>query len=629
MSTKSNNYTDSDIQVLTDHQHIRLRPAMYIGNMTPIECIVPSFLNNEFSMSLVTFSPATLKCLGEVVDNSIDEHEQNDNQSTVITIEAHPILGSYTISDNGRGVPIGKHKSGKYTPEVVFGSLRSGRNFTDNKQAGVIGMNGIGSSAVCAVSSEFSVDIHRDGKRYQQTFSEGGSKISKPAITKAPGAESGTTISFQLDDSIFKSITLPEQLVENRAIEIALTNPGLTTTYNNKKYKFKRGFDDIIKTISSEYYKFSSEGVDFYVVFDLNDNIDEAVFTWVNSSLLYDGGLCNTQFLNAFYDATITHLTPQAKKTKSSVTKNDIRQNLLIFGNLKISDPEYDAQSKTRLTGPSMRRDFIKMIQSHWALFSRRNKGWLEEVLERAINRHHNNANLSAIDDHKKNLKRKVPGLIDATSRNRFECQLLVTEGDSAASMITDARDSKTTAALPLRGKINNTYGMTTAQLLKLQKVADLITAIGLVPGKKALRSELNYGKVIVSTDADFDGADIFSLLINMLYQFWPELFDPEYEPFIFRLIAPNVCASKGTKRRHFVTMADFERQKTKYRNWEIEYFKGLGSMSRIDWDMILSGQTDATIPIVDDGDMKDTLKLLFGPSADDRKVWLQGEAND
>lgn len=621
-------YTEKDIQILTDHEHVQKRTAMYLGNMKNTEYTVPMFLDNKFSQSRIQFIPAVLKCVGEVLDNCIDEHVQNDNKNTIISIDAHPVLGTYTISDNGRGVPIGKHASGKYTPEVVFGSLRSGRNFENNKQSGVIGMNGIGSSAVCAVSSEFNVDITRDKKRYRQTFSDGVSKISKPSIVKSSSQKTGTTIRFQLDDNVFEDITLPNQLMENRAIEIALTNPGVTTIYNGTKYKYRKGFDDIIKKISSNYHKFTSGGIEFYVIFDVHEGIDESIFSWVNSSLLFDGGLCNTQFLNAFFDKTVNFLQPQAKKAKSVVTKNDVKQNLLVIGNLKLSDPEYDAQSKTRLTGPNIRRELVKMLDDDWASFARKHRAWCDSVLERAIIRHHNNANATAVKDHKKGIKRKVEGLVDATSKNRFDCQLLLTEGDSAAGMITDARDPKTTAALPLRGKVNNTHGMSVAQLLKLQKVADMITAVGLIPGRKPSRSELNYGKLIIATDADYDGADIFTLLINVLFQFWPSLFDPGYEPFVYRLIAPNVCATKAKRRVHFTTLAAFDKQKHKYKGWEIAYYKGLGSMVKADWTMILSGKTDTLIPITDDGDMKDTLELLFSPDADARKQWLQGDTD-
>lgn len=616
-------YTSDDIKVLSDREHVRLRTQVYLGNTSKTSYEIPLFIDDKFQIKEVSFIPAVYKSVGEIIDNSIDEFAQTKLKNKVLKINAEPLLGMYTISDNGRGIPIDKHNTGKYTPEVALGSLRSGRNFEEELERGVIGQNGVGSACTNFCSASFFIDITRDGKRYRQQFKNGGETISRPSIRKG-SSNTGTTISFELDSSVFSDTSLPHELMQNRAIEIALTNPGVQCHYNKFKYKFNRGFDDIVKRISNDYYKFQADGMEFYVIFDVNEDEDEKIFSWVNSSLLFDGGICNTQFLNAFVDAASSHLEPSAKKLKCKVTRNDIRQKLLVIGNLSVSNPEYDAQSKTRLTGPNLRKEMVAMVDDGWKTFTRRNKEWLELVLERAARRHHKSADVKALKDHQKRSVKKVPGLIDATSRNRFGCQLLITEGDSAASMITQARDPKTTASLPLRGKINNVHGSTIAQVLKMGKVTDLLTAIGLVPGQKVVRSELNYGKIVVATDADVDGGDIFTLLINLFYTFWPELFDSDYDPIVYRLVAPNVCASKGSKRRHFATRNEYEKHKDRYSNWSINYYKGLGSMVKDDWEMILNGDTNTLIPVVDDGNMKDTLQLLFGPDSNKRKLWLQ-----
>lgn len=618
-------YTAKDIEVLEEREHVRLRTQVFLGNMKPAVYPVPLFLGNEFKVTNIEFIPAVYKAVGEVIDNSIDEFSQIDIRNKHLLIEAHPMFGMYTIEDNGRGVPITKHPTGPHTPEVVYNQLRSSRNFGDDKEAGVIGQNGVGSSAVNFCSTEFKVDIRRDGKRYRQTFSEGGLKVSKPSIRKGNG-KTGTRVEFQLDPKVFKDITLPNDLMENRAMEIALTNPGVTAEYNGKKYKFRKGFEDMVKKISNHYFKFEDNGMEWFVIFGVNESLDEQIFTWVNSSLLFDGGICNTQFLNAFYDKTTEFLAKDAKKQKCEVTKNDVRKHLLIIGNLRISDPEYDAQSKTRLTGPGMRKKIDAMIAKDWTLFTRRNKDWFAEVLDRAMIRHHARTNKSAINEHKKNLSRKIPKLMDATGKNRRECSLLVTEGDSASAMITEVRDPDTQGALPLMGKINNVYGSSVAELLKMGKISDLLTAIGLIPGHRAMRSELNFGKVILATDADIDGGDIFCLEVNLFFSFWPELLDIRYDPFIYRLIAPNVCATKGNKRVHFATRDEYEAVKSKYKSWNIRYYKGLGSMEEEDWEMILSGETNTLIPIQDDGNMGAVLKLLFSPDTDARKEWLSND---
>lgn len=620
---KKKTYTSDDIQVLSDKEHVRLRTQIYLGNMHTTTYDVPIFTNKSFNIQPERFVPAVYKSIGEILDNCIDEFAQNENPKSILRITADPEQGEYTIADNGRGVPIDVHETGNYTPEVVFGSLRSGRNFKNEKDAGVIGQNGVGSSVVNFCSSKFNVRIVRDKKVYTQNFRDGAEFITTPKITKTTTTKTGTEIHFKLDGNVFSDVSIPEEMMHSRAIEIAFNNPSVTVEYNKHKYNFKKGFEDVVKTLSKDYYCFKSDTMEFYVVFDVPVGVDEQVFTWVNSSLLFDGGLCNTQFLNAFYDNTIKHLETAAKKQKCEVTKNDVRKNLLVFGILKIKDPEYDAQSKTRLTGPNLRKEMAELVANNWTAFARKNKQWLNVVLERANDRHHLNENKKATKELAKQIKKKVPGLVDANSKNRFECQLLITEGLSAASMITDVRDPKTIGSFPLTGKLNNVYGSTVAQVQKMGKLTNLLAAIGLIPGQKANRSLMRFGRVTIATDADPDGGDIFTLLVNLFYQFWPELFDPEYEPVIYRLVAPNVCAVKGNKRVHFANRESYEKVKSKYKGWEIHYYKGLGSMEREDWEMVLSNE-DCYIPILDDGNMTNTLELLFGPDSNARKEWLQ-----
>jgi DNA gyrase/topoisomerase IV subunit B len=634
---KNKSYTSDDIVTLSDREHVRLRTQIYLGNTHPTSYNVPVFLDGRFAIESVEFVPAVYKAVGEIIDNSIDEFAQINQKDNHLKIVADPINGCYTIGDNGRGIPIDKHESGKFTPEVALGSLRAGRNFSDEKEAGVIGQNGVGSACTNYCSSEFHIQVNRDGKKYTQSFSNGAESVTKPSIRKGP-AKTGTEVSFTLDPTVFKDVALPPRLMNNRAIELAFTNPNIVVEYNKHKYKYHKGLEDIVKKLvkspildEGSYFKFMYEQdglqMEFYVIHGVYEGLDEQIFSWVNSSLLFDGGLCNTQFLNSFYDKVATHLKTAAKKQKVEVTKNDVRQNLLVLGNLKIANPEYDAQSKTRLTGPNTRKEMGEMMTAMWTSFSRKNKQWLEEVLNRAIDRHHTSANKKAIKDHTKTLSKKVPGLVDATSKMRFNCQVLVTEGESAASMITEARDPVTTATFALTGKINNAYGSTPAQILQMGKITNLLAVIGLVPGKRAVRSDLRFGKIIIATDADVDGGDIFTLLVNLFYTFWPELFNPDYEPVIHRLVAPNVCVTKGNKRIHFTTHKEYEKHKSKYKGWEIRYYKGLGSMAKKDWEILLGDETDSLIPITDDGNMKDVLELLFGPSAENRKRWLQNES--
>lgn len=632
----SSDYNSDQIKVLTDREHVRLRTQVYLGNMTNVDYEIPTFVNGKFEIHKCNFVPAVFKCLGEVADNSIDELTQNNLPTKQIDFVANPVNGFYCISDTGRGIPITMHETGKYTPEVALGSLRAGRNF-DEKQTGVIGQNGVGASCVNYCSTSFIVNIHRDNKNYQQVFTNGADNILEPKIVTKRQKNTGTSIQFELDPQVFKNgVSLPTVLVQSRVMEIAFNNPSMTTTYtevddfgNNvcsQQYNFPKGFESIVSSFSKSYAVFSGEDMDFFVIFDVHQGIDEKMFTWVNSSLLFDGGICNTQFMNAFTESVIAHLEPKTKKSKIVVTKNDIRENLLIFGIIKCQDPEYDSQSKTRLTGPNMRNKIQKVITDKWKLFAKKQTEWLDVVLERATKRYKNAADDKAAKDLVKTSTKKIPGLLNANSRNRSECILIVTEGDSASNQITSVRDPNTMGIFPLTGKVNNVYGYSVSDILNMVKIKNLIAAIGLVPGKRAVRAQLNFNQVWITTDADSDGDDITTLLVNIFYQLWPELLDPgAATPFLSRLTAPNIVAYKGSKRVHFTNRAEFDKHSSKYEGYTIEYFKGLGSMWLEDWKMVMKNKT-GLIPIYDDGHMGSTLELLFGPSVEMRQLWLQGK---
>ena len=619
------NYTDKDIEVLSDIEHVRLRTNVYLGSTVPTEFNIPIFHENDFELKTFTFIPAVYRAICEVIDNSIDELIQCGVKNPTITIDCQPLLGIYSISDNGRGIPITKHSTGKYTPEVVLSELRSGRNFKNDREIGVKGVNGVGVSVVNFCSTYMNVIIHRDGKVYKQQFTNGGSDISKPSIRKSTANKQGTTVEFQLDNQVFSDVSLPQDVVESIAKETAFTNPGLTVKYNKKTFKYNKGFQDVIRKTTKTYYCFNADNIEYFFLPYPNNQTN--IFTWVNSSLLLDGGICNTQFSNAFIQKTINSLTAKlsAKEQKIiSFNRSDVDKTFMAFGNIKTDAPQYDAQAKTKLVGPSFRKTFDQLINDQWSDFSRKQKNWLNEILTQARARQLNIENEKAAKLHEKKLKsavKTIVNLIDATSRTRKRCQLIICEGLSAAAAFTEVRDPAYTASLPLTGKVNNVRGMSPAQILKLPKYTELMTAIGLVPGRKADLSKLRYGRIIIATDSDVDGGHILTLLINFFQWCWPELLNSK-RPFLYRLLAPNVIASKGKQKRYFASLSEYEKQKAKYKSWHIDYIKGLGSMQRDDYAEILS-KDKYLLPIVDDGNLQETLDMLFGSDVSQRVEWL------
>lgn len=628
----SQEYTANDIQILTDQQHCKSRIFMYAGSTNLTTYRIPNVTEDKLVVENVTFSPAVYKVAGEIFDNSIDEFAQITKPSKILIINANPEAGEFEVTDNGRGVPIDMHPSGRYTPEVVFGSLRSGRNFDDSaKKQGVLGTFGIGSSLCNFTSEYFKVKIVRDGKQYEQEFTDGGETVNPPSISKISATTTGTQISFKLMESVFKNVSIPSKMMRNRAAELSLMNPGINVVYNGEKFSSTKGLREYVERICTndnlKFHQFKIEtdvvAGSIFVVLDATQSLDEEMYTWVNSSFLFDGGKCNTQFFNSFFDRVGEHLSPSAKKHKCEVTKNDIRQGLVVFANLKIKNPEYDSQAKTRLTGPDLRREIVKLVDDEWKMFARHHSAWLDSVLARAMERHHRKANKKAEDDHRRTIGKKIEGLLDATGTKRSECMLFCCEGLSAKATISDVRVPTIHAAYALTGKINNVFYDSVAEVLKMPKIAGFLGTIGLVPGKPAVRSQLRYGRIIIATDADVDGGHIFSLLVNLLYRFWPELFDPKQPPIVFRLNAPNVVMYKGDKRIHFPTRAEYESGKGKYKGWNSTYMKGLGSMLKVDWQLMMDDLDKYLIPFVDDGMMRESLHLHFSDDSDARKEWL------
>lgn len=629
-------YTSDDIDVLDSVQYVRLRTHNYFGNTNLHEVNVPIF-NDDAPIHQQThsFVPATLKAVEEIIDNCIDEFHDGEINKPILTIKADCQNGHYIISDNGRGVPIDKHKKmNQHTPEVIFGTLMSGRNFKDDKNTGVRGQNGVGSSCVNFCSTQFNVTVTRDGKKYKQQFSQGSTKRTKPSITSTKSKQTGTEVEFKLDPQVFSDIQLPSEIIESKAIELAMCNPGMKVCLSDINGKNKKTYhftstDQAMKKYcgSNKFYSFSGPDTNIYILADYHDDDTEIVNSWVNSSYLIDGGLCNTQLSNAFFsklEQTFLKM-PEFKgsNSKTSIDKRAMKQGLGIFCFVNVTNPTYDAQHKSRLTGPNLRDHFTTVIDNNWNKFRQQAKNNLFEQIKARLTDASRNQKVKEFEKKIKNNKTKsIKGFLDATGKDRTQCILLITEGMSASSRIKEVRDPTTHGTYELGGKVNNVYGSGVKQLEEMGKYTDLLSVIGLVPGKKADKSKLNFGKIFITTDADTDGDDIFTLLVNMFYQFWPELMDPN-DPILYRLLAPNVVASKNNKRIHFQTQQEFEKQQHKYKNYQIEYMKGLGGMSEEDWRLMLDNLDQVAIPLPADDKIDQALDLLFSPDVEKRKKWL------
>jgi len=446
-STKE--YSGKDIKVLSDHEHVRLRTSIYLGSTEMTTYEIPIFTNDNIEIKQKSFIPALFKSFNEISDNAIDELTQLTKKDKKITYHHDTITNRFKICDNGRGVPIDIHEqTNTYTPETVFTQLRSGRNFDDDaKDSGVIGTNGVGSSCVAMLSEEFHVQIKRDNTFYEQMYRDGTTVIETPMINTLKSKETGTCIEYKIDTSLpqFESIKIDHEMIENRVFEIAVNNPNLELSYSRKQldddgdeeqisktFQFKGGMSEYLKRVSDSFFEFKYESEDFtakyYIVLDKYRGIDEKIFVYVNSSLLFEGGTASHMFFNTFFSSVCDGLKKEAKKRKIELNKNDVKQNLLILADVKMKNPRYDNQSKTRLISQEIKKHIDKMISNQISKFLSSNKVWVSEILDRAEFRQR----IADMTEVKKKQKKKgkLAKLIDCYTKDRNQATIVFSEGD-------------------------------------------------------------------------------------------------------------------------------------------------------------------------------------------------------
>lgn len=448
MADKS--YSSSDIKILSDREHVRLRTSIYLGSTEATTYEVPIFEKDDIRIKQKEFIPALFKSFNEISDNAIDELTQLKKKDKKVSIMHDTITNKFKVCDNGRGVPIDIHEqTGKHTPETVFTELRSGRNFDDSaKDSGVIGTNGVGSSCVAMISEDFQVSIRRDGKFYEQMYHDGTAKILEPSVNLYNGKDTGTCIEFKFDTSLpqFASTKVDAELINNRAIEIALNNPEIELSYVRKQlddsgeeeqisesYFFKGGFGEYVKKVSERFFEFKYDHPEFtakyYVILDKYQGIDEKIFVYVNSSLLFEGGTASHMFFNTFFTSIGEKLKSEVKKRKVDLNKNDVRQNLLVVADVKMKNPRYDNQSKTRLISQEIKKHIEKMVADNISKFLSQHKDWVEEVLSRAEFRQRI-ADMAEVKKGQRKKRGKLAKLIDCFSKDRSICSIAFSEGD-------------------------------------------------------------------------------------------------------------------------------------------------------------------------------------------------------
>ena len=577
-------------QELSEVQHILARSGMWVGSTKSEEkdCFVYNYNNGKFEMKIVNYIPAMLKVVDEVISNSCDEFRRKDNMGlTELRVTINSGDGEIIVRDNG-GIPIVKHKeAGVYVPEFIFGRLRTSSNYDDTEDRNVIGTNGVG-SALCNVFSTYFEIESADGKNeFHRSWSNNMETLNNDLkITKCGKRTHYTQTRFKLDFSRFdtKLKTFDDDfinIIHKRCIDAAAANPGLKVIFNDGtneiEWKFKR-LDEYIDLYSN--------------ILNITDKIyfeNDLCTAWIFPDSSVDVGFVNgaecskgthmRAIRNEINQAVVEFIT---KKDKiKDLTTRGVDNKYSVFININVSNPSYDSQTKDTLTTPiekfskdekikwEVNEKFInKIIKSEIVSLVR---DWYkqktvaeDEKALRKINRETN-----------KGLKRPDK-YITCSSRVKSNKQLWIFEGDSAKSGLRGGRNPETQAGLIMRGVPLNCYGMTPVQIMKNEVFNDIVTVLGLKWGKEFNVNDLNFGKIVISTDADTDGDKIAALLL-LFFNNWPELFEKN---IVCRNISPIVISRKGKDCQKFYTMEEFKEAEKKLKGYTHKYVKGLGGLS-------------------------------------------------
>lgn len=614
-----------EIIKLSDWAHTRLRLEMYYGSRDPHTQTILTYPDGKPTPKEMTWIPALFTAFREILDNALDEvvgHGHGDR----IDVTYDPKTMIISVEDNGRGIPIKyseEHQT--YMATLALSQARAGRNFQARGQ--VAGTNGIGASGVNFCSEYFTIYVERDGQSFKQEFQEGqDALVIKPAVVKTKAtAKNGTKIEFKLSPRVFKDFTLPDEFIHSRMYEVALCCPKVRVYYNGERIQAKSVEKTLFAGMKPIHIEVKEETFDSNFWLLPNFVTDgEYQHSLVNRIPAFNGGVHMDTLKRYFFSGLITALERESKKRKLTPNRSDISEGMLLFNITTMDAPNFDSQSKTRLNNEETGK-YIKKALDDPEFFKnviKKYPDWINEIYQRCEERTMKKDASDLSKEGKKMMREKVPGLMDATSTDRSKCILLVTEGLSAISSMSSVRDPEIHGGLPLKGKVMNVFDAVTKDVLDDGALRDIMNSIGIIPGVKADRSKIRYNQLYIAHDADPDGLNIGALLINFFYKYWPELFAPSDKPFINIFMTPFIIAEKGKQRLYWYSDNVGEFSSDEYKGWSITRAKGLGTLTREDWEHSLN--KPKLFPIVDDGNMKDTLSLIFDSKrSNDRKNWI------
>ena len=629
----ANNYDGNSISVLEGLDPVRKRPGMYIGS------VGTKGLNH---------------LIYEIVDNSVDEHLAGYCSEITVTLEKD---GSATVEDNGRGIPVDINEQvGRPAVEVVFTTLHAGGKFGDGNYKISGGLHGVGSSVVNALSLWLEVNVKRDGKIYNQRYEQGKVCYDLKEAGKCRKNDTGTKVSFFPDAEIFEKIYFKADAIKSRLHETAYLNPNLTIIFINKRvgeeeevtFHEENGIKAFISDMNKEkekvtdiiYFKKEQDGIEVEVAFQYINDFTENISGFCNNIYTQEGGTHITGF-KSILTSTINQYAREIgvlKEKDNNFTGADVRNGLVAVVAVKHPDPRFEGQTKTKLDNPDAEKVTKSIAGEQLTLFFDKNLETLKNVISCA----EKSAKIRKAEERTKtNLLSKSKFSIDSNgklsnceSRKPEECEIFIVEGDSAGGSAKSARNRKTQAIMPIRGKILNVEKASMDKVLANAEIKTMINAFGCGfsegYGNDFDIEKLRYNKIILMTDADVDGAHIDTLLLTFFYRFMPELITHGH---IYIATPPlyKVVPKKGEGEYLYDDKA-LEKYRKHHTGFTLQRYKGLGEMDPKQlWETTLNPETRILKQVeIEDAKMaSDVTSMLMGSEVAPRRNFIYTHATD